>query len=286
MKKKNVLLIGDYQYRDFREAVWWLKQHTQLTQVSTIPSGLQYLSRGDHPQAIVVAQSRPGQFSIPLIEALHAAEPLSRLVGLLGSWCEGEMRTGRPWPGVIRVMWHQWKPRLIPQLQTASNAAPGNWSLPRTASVAEQMAVTADAVWPRRQGLIAIHAPTFLDYRAISEACGQVGYSTAWCSPAQPLHASGFAAAIFDGVAADGPTLGLIGKVVQQLQPAPVVALLDYVRRQDFDRAMAAGVAAVLAKPLLTYDLLWYLDDLIDAPQRQQTPGAQAHDESSVTSAA
>ena len=286
MKKRNVLLIGDHQYPDFREAVWWLEQHTQLTQTPTISSGLQCLSPGDHPQAIVIAQSRPGQFSIPLVQALHSAAPLSRLVGLLGSWCEGEMRTGRPWPGVIRVMWHQWKPRLIPQLQTASNAAPGNWSLPRTASVAEQMAVTADAVWPRRQGLIAIHAPTFLDYRAISEACGQVGYSTAWCSPAQPLHASGFAAAIYDGIAADGPTLRSIGDVVQQLQPKPVVALLDYVRRQDFDRAMAAGVAAVVAKPLLTHDLLWYLDDLISASQHQQLSGAQVHAESSVTSVA
>ena len=286
MKKRNVLLIGDHQYPDFREAVWWLEQHTQLTQTPTISSGLQCLSPGDHPQAIVIAQSRPGRFSIPLVQALHSAAPLSRLVGLLGSWCEGEMRTGRPWPGVIRVMWHQWKPRLIPQLQTGSGASAGNWSLPRTASVAEQMAVTADVVWPRHQGLIAIHARTFRDYHAIRDACGQVGYSTVWCSPAQSPHASGFAAAIFDGIAADGPTLGSIGDVVQQLRPAPVVALLDYVRRQDFDRAMAAGVAAVLAKPLLTHDLLWHLDDLIGQPQWQQTPGSRPHAKSSATSAA
>jgi hypothetical protein len=285
MNDKRVLLIGDYQHRDFSEAVRWLTQHTRLTRQATIARGLRFLSLGEYQDAVLLAQSRPGQFSARWVEALHVASPLTRLVGLLGSWCEGEMRTGSPWPGVIRVMWHQWQPRLVPQLQ-ADSVASGSWSLPRTANVAEQMAETADAVWQRCQGLVAIHAQSFRTYCAISDACRQVGYSTAWCSPAQPLHASGFAAAIVDGIAADGPALGLLGNLVRQIRPAPVVALLDYVRRQDFDQAMAAGVAAVVAKPLLTYDLLWHLDNLVNAPQRQQTPGTRPDTQSPVTSAA
>jgi AmiR/NasT family two-component response regulator len=148
------------------------------------------------------------------------------------------------------------------------------------------MAMTADVAWPQRRGLIAIHARTFRDYRALADACAQAGYSTAWCSPAQPLHASGFAAVIVDGIAADDVTAARIGSVVRQVQPVPVVMLLDYVRRQDYDRAVAAGAAAVIAKPMLTFDLLWHLDDLISGPNRKHDTGTTSHATTSATSAA
>jgi CheY-like chemotaxis protein len=173
-------------------------------------------------------------------------------------------------------MWHQWKPRLIPQLLADPEVQPETWSLPRTASVAEQMSAAAQAIWPPRQGLISIHTHAFRDYRAISDACSHAGYSTVWCSPAQSLHASGVEAAVFNGVAADRPTLALLTEIAQQVHPAPVVALLDYVRRQDCDQALAAGAAAVVAKPLLTYDLLWHLSDLIDFPPAKQAPDTQS----------
>ena len=53
---------------------------------------------------IVVAQARPGEFSHAQIERLRQAAPLARIVGLLGSWCEGEMRSGRPWPAAVRTL--------------------------------------------------------------------------------------------------------------------------------------------------------------------------------------
>jgi CheY-like chemotaxis protein len=41
--------------------------------------------------------------------------------------------------------------------------------------------------------------------------------------------------------------------------PAPIVALLNFPRVEDRDRALAAGAAAVLSKPVLVEDLLWQL---------------------------
>jgi CheY-like chemotaxis protein len=47
------------------------------------------------------------------------------------------------------------------------------------------------------------------------------------------------------------------------LGPAtPIVAIVDFPRVEDRDRAMAAGAAAVLSKPLLLDDLFWQLDQL------------------------
>ncbi len=286
MQDKHVLLIGDYDHRDFREAVAWLAENTRLSLAPTLDAGHACLMDEGRPQVIVIAQSRPGQFPVAHVERLHSTSPMSRLVALLGSWCEGEMRTGHPWPGVIRVMWHQWRPRMIPQLSDRSGIQPELWTLPRTASVAEQMARATEVAWPRHAGLIAVHARTLRDYQAISLPCADVGYATHWVLPDKPTHAAGVTAAIVDGVAGAGPTLDRLKDIAKRTAPAPVIAVLDYVRRQDYERALAAGVSAVIAKPVLSYDLLWHLDDILGHPELDTQGHRAASAGRSVTSAA
>jgi CheY-like chemotaxis protein len=73
----------------------------------------------------------------------------------------------------------------------------------------------------------------------------------------------GAAAAIFDGSQGRGEELGELEHLAAGLRPAPIVALLDFPRIEDHRRAMAAGAAAVLSKPLQLEDLLWQLDRLL-----------------------
>ena len=68
------------------------------------------------PDLIVIAQTFPGQFSHQAVERLRRLAPLARVVGLMGSWCDGEMRTGSPWPAVVRTYWRQWTARCHRQL--------------------------------------------------------------------------------------------------------------------------------------------------------------------------
>ena len=137
----------------------------------------------------------------------------------------------------------------------------------------------------RCAGLIAVHARTLRDYRAIGVPCADVGYATHWVLPDGPTYAAGVIAAIVDGVAVAGPTLDRLEDVVKRTAPAPVIAVLDFVRRQDYERAMAAGVAAVVAKPLLMYDVLWHLNDLL-GPQIDAAGEKPVAASRSVTSAA
>jgi CheY-like chemotaxis protein len=287
MAAKRVLLVGDHAHQDFREAVAWLAQHTELTLAATVADGLAALrpAAGEDPEAagddagsaarrqipdvMIVAQSRPGQISPQQIERLHAASPLSRLVTLVGTWCEGELRSGRPCTGVIRILWHQWQPRLVPFLQPGSAPVPDTWRMPRTASLDEQFAATVGPAWPRREGLVAIHAGARETFLALSDACHEGGYATVWYPSEQAVAASGVAAALADGVSCDFREVCWLRHVVQRHRPAPVIALLDFVRRQDYELAKAEGVSAVLAKPFLVYDLLWHLDKTIDQASRR-----------------
>jgi len=259
-QQKHVLLIGDYRHGDFRDAAGWLAENTVLKPASSTENALSRIEQGRLPDVIIILQSRPGQLSQRQIERLHAASPVSRLVALLGSWCEGEGRSGRPWPGVVRIYWHQWRPRMIPELSARGWPAHSLWQLPRTSTPSEQYEQAARANWPRRGGLVAIHTRTFRTYEALSDGCRKGGYATVWCPPAKPSHSGGLAAAIWDGDGWDAFDVRLLEKTVLQHQPAPVVALLDVVRRHDYDRTLAAGASSVVAKPFLVNDLLWHLD--------------------------
>lgn len=258
--QKNVLLVGDYRHGDFRDAVRWLAENTFLTPAWSTADALSRIEQGHAPDVILFAQSRPGQLSRQHVERLHAASPVSRLVALLGSWCEGEGRSGRPWPGVVRIYWHQWWPRMIPELSAGGWPTHSVWQLPRTSTPSEQYKQAARADWPQRSGLIAIHTRTHRTYATLSDACRHGGYATVWFAPDRPSHSGGLAAAIWDGDGWDAFDVRLLEQVVQQHQPAPVVVLLDVVRRHDYDQALAAGAASVVAKPMLVNDLLWQLD--------------------------
>jgi hypothetical protein len=89
----NVWLIGDVEHADFAEAVALLRATADMG------TGL--------PELIVVAQSRPGAVGPGVFERLRRSAPMAGIVSLVGSWCEGEMRTGRPAVGVPRLYWYE-----------------------------------------------------------------------------------------------------------------------------------------------------------------------------------
>jgi CheY-like chemotaxis protein len=274
--KKTVLITGDYDYCDFRAAVSWLAEHTDLAPEPTLEQCSRRLEDSVPPELVVIAQSRPGQFSRSQIEQLHGKSPLTRLVALLGSWCEGEPRSGNPWPGVVRVYWHQWKTRVVPgflrELDFDGKCA---WQLPRTASAGEQFAHVLRRRWPQRQGLVAISARCAHTFHGLRDVCSVAGFSTVWLTPANTPQVSGISAALWDSISCEPGEAAHLTELAAGLQPAPVIAVLDFVRRQDHENALAAGASAVIAKPFLMNDLLLTLDR-IHGHQRVSEPVSPA----------
>lgn len=259
-RRPSVLLIGDQRHRDFCDAVLWLDQHCRLQAAADLDAAHRTLLHSPSPQIVLFAQSRPGQFAQADIETIHARSPLSRLVVLLGSWCEGEMRTGKPWTGVVRIYWHQWAARMIPELTGDNSAGGGVWQLPRTASGTEQFAQATEGPWPRGQGLVVIHSRLFCDYQALSDACRAGGYSSTWDRPGQTSFAAGASCVLCSLIGGDPHETVVAASLVHRHAPAPVIVLLDFLRFDDRRRMLDAGAAATLAKPLLVSDLLWHID--------------------------
>ena len=57
---------------------------------------------------ILILQSYTGEHQLSVLERIRRNYPITPVVAVLGSWCEGELRTGWPLAGVHRVYGNDW----------------------------------------------------------------------------------------------------------------------------------------------------------------------------------
>lgn len=265
MSEISILLVGNTDRSEFRQARAALDGQARVFPVPDAESAATALTDGQVvPDVIVVVQAFPAQFSHQAIDRLRRLAPLSRVLGLMGSWCEGEMRTGEPWPGAIRIYWHQWLPRCDRELRRMRSGRCSAWGLPVTATEEERLMLGPDEPPEKRQGLIAIYARPFEMEEWLSASLCSRGLSTVWLRPPRPARIEGATAAIFDGSDLCGGELDEFEHMVATLGPAPIIALLDFPRIDDCHRALSAGAAAVVSKPLHVEDLFWELDRVLE----------------------
>lgn len=258
---KHLIILGDWARPIFRPAVEWLSARFEVRRFQTV-SAAQAACDSDPPDVIVLAQSRPGQFSLADVERLHAAAPLSRLIALLGVWCEGETRTGQPCPGVTRVYWHQFVARLGNSEDPLNEPS---WSLPRTSTDAERLFL-ATSSYRAQGGLIVIGTEDALTFDTLGEALADGGFATMRVRRGERFRSVGAIGGIWDCSASVTEDQADLERFVGQLAPSPVLSIVGFPRPSDFTAATAAGAAGVLGKPFLVADLLAEVSQLMGMP--------------------
>jgi hypothetical protein len=251
-----IQLVGEVDHPDFRDAIDLLRSESRL--LASVEA---------RPELIVVAQSRPDAICIEEVSQLRRASPLAGIVALLSSWCEGETRTGRPWPGVARIYWYEFPAWWHRQLRLrAANRCP-DWARP-----ASQSPRQIEPGRPRsRSGLIVLRTPQRDNADALADALNQAGHSTAWQRYDRArAQTRGALAGIWDGSQlSDAETTDLAAFCTHMSRDcAPVVVLLDFPRRDRVDRAYEAGATAVLGKPYLNSDLIMTLEAVAATSRR------------------
>jgi hypothetical protein len=246
-----VKLVGEIDHPDFVDALKRIRADARIaTDVDT-------------PELIVIAQSRPGAFSENLVRDLRRTAPLAGFVGLLGSWCEGETRTGRPWPDVTRVFWYRFTTWWYLQLKLRAAglcpewARPGNFGLRISDCGFEKLALRNQN--KASYGVVALQALRRDTADALANVLRKAGYSTVWQrGPSTQVTLRGVLAGVWDGGQLDEREAEDLSGFCRALacDSAPVVALLDYPRRDSYDCALQCGAATVLGKP-------WRNDELI-----------------------
>jgi hypothetical protein len=256
LKPPVVRLVGQIDHSDFRDVM-------RLLEVQSKPADERH-----SPELVIVAQSRPGAISHLQMQRLQNEAPLAGIVGLLGSWCEGETRTGRPWPGVARVYWHQFPAWWRRQLELRAAGRCPEWALPDDFGLritrlqyppANFQHPRSRIQHPNSRSVIVIHT----DYRDTADALVDVlqktGYATIWQRSGRgSCVVRGVAASIWEGGQLNDREADDLAVLCRALaaDAVPVIALLDFPHRHSVDRALEIGAVAVQGKP-------WQNDALI-----------------------
>lgn len=256
----SILLVGPAHRAEFRDIVATLGSLGQMTAARAASEAESILTSGKPAvDWIVVLQSFPGEISGSAVDRLRRQAPLARVVGLLGSWCEGEMRSGEPWPAAIRVYWHQWSDRCAAEWDRMQDGRPAAWSLPATATEEERLLVESRDPLPVGAGLVAVCSRSVDMGEWLCEACRRQGYATVQLDAGHVPRIEGAAAALFDLPDAEPADLAELDAFAARLRPAPVLALMHFPRPHDIRNSRRHGAAGVLSKPIQLEDLLWRL---------------------------
>jgi hypothetical protein len=270
LKIPVVWLIGDAEHSDFLAAVELLSATALVQRFMDVAQAGERISPEPIPDLIVLAASRPGVVHAGDVEQLRRRAPLAGMVSLLGSWCEGETRTGRPAKGVLRSYWYDFPNWWRRQLALCAVGYCPDWAQPATA---DWHGLSADAIERSTNlggGLIVLQTTCWETGDALSDVLRAAGYATAWFGGRAPS-VRGAVAGIWEGRQLNAPELGELSGFCRRLAKdnAPVMALADFPRRDRCAVAYRAGAVAVMGKPWLNVDLLFTLERLIQREDRQ-----------------
>jgi hypothetical protein len=272
VQRPVVHLFGEVDHSDFRDAVSLVRSQSQIANVDAAA------------ELIVVAQSGPGAISEQQVRRLRRAAPLAGIVGLLGSWCEGETRTGRPWPGVPRLYWYEFPTWWMRQLALRAVGRCPDWARPPSFEplasnihrpTSNPPLTPATGHHPQDghltpfnpRGLIVLRTHHRDTADALSDVVRHAGFATVWQRPDVPAGiVRGATAAIWDGGQLDEREADDLAHFCRTLagDRAPVIALLDFPRRDRVDCAFEIGASAVLGKPWRNEALIAQLHTLLE----------------------
>ncbi len=247
----RILVTGDYWHRDFRQLLTGFEAVTlvQINKISTQPP--------DGFQLVVVAQSRRDQFTNEMLELVQQQFANIPVVALLGSWCEGESRSGSPWPGVLRIYWHQWQGRFASFIEQVSQHGVSSWHLPRTASTADRILAVSEPKLNRTVSCVGISAWTRPQFESLRDAFQQWGWNSRWIERCTWDAAS---AQILNPIVVDADSLASdlelrLDWLETEFPASRFVLLLNFPRVDDREQLSTRGISQVISKPYELNDL-------------------------------
>ena len=247
----QAMWVGPWEDREFAAARVEFSTEPDWQTLPGIDEACQFLRACEQPpELIFLAQPLPGQYCQAEIDQLQQLAPLARLVVVAGSWCEGELRTGAPPTGVIRLYWYELAPWWRAALRRYRAGMCPLWSLPLDHAQAGRWSPDDNAL-PASLKNVLIHAADFAVYEALTSALGQYGITTHRRGSERTTADAG----IWDGGQLGPKELAHLSEFCRQVT-GPVVALLDFPRVEHLRQARAAGATAVLGKPYVAEELV------------------------------
>jgi hypothetical protein len=190
------------------------------------------------------------------------------IVVLLGSWCEGQNRSGEPLSGVNNVLWSQWKNRFEQFAVQLSSGLSTDWHQPLTATTADRVRdLKLDPVIVEKLAGTKILISA-LDRTSFESTCDLLNHYQCGChwqeSPDHPSDDEVFDLAIVQGNTVSDSFESRVTAIRQQFDSLPMVAILNGPRAQDVERLAVLGITEIIAKPFSQLDLVFSVSRILN----------------------
>ena len=253
----KILLVGDYWHSDFQTLIANVACATTLVPTEQLSD--EHLADSSF-DLVALAAARRDQFSHAWVESLRGKLAPIPLIALLGTWCEGEQRSGEPWPGVPRVYWHQWQGRIDFFLHQISSGGISNWQLPATANQVDcVVSHSAENMFSsdERKLTVGISAISDMHHQMVADASLAFAAEPLWIERHQSDNFADepLSVIVVDGDSWDQDLQARINWLRNDLKiDSPIVLLLNFPRPSDLPGLHYTGITEVVSKPFQLSD--------------------------------
>ncbi|MDZ4783036.1 MAG: hypothetical protein SGJ19_22550 [Planctomycetia bacterium] len=246
-----VFVIGDDHRPEFRDILPTLRANALVTNYTTLE---QAREANGAPELCVFLQSVPGEYAPRDLELLLLSWPLARFLTIAGPLCEGEPRTGAPWPGQLRVYWHAFPGWWRLQLARLAAGECAAWQLPRTSREDDVLRGVTSFTPSALEGTIGVAAAHSREAaRLLVDSLRNAGIDAVPLSAVDNIAVSEILAIVWDDDAPGAAWRERFSKLCTAWPGTPTVALLNFPRPEDrlfVEANMASGASgAIIAKP-------------------------------------
>ncbi len=252
-----VLVVGDTDHADFRDVTELLRAEVRLVNTTDVS-----------PELIIFVQSRTGSVDRQSMEAMRRSTPLAGIVVIAGSWCEGEPRTGRPWPGVQRIYWYEFPAWWQRQLALCAAGLCPDWLRQDEWQFRGAAPVRKLGDSRHRPGVVLLRTSDRTTADALADVLHRAGYASIRELPGRAkASVRGAIAGIWDGGQLNDCEANDLSRFCRRLanDNAPAVAILDFPRRDRVEHAVQSGAFTVLGKPWVNAELIGVLYKAVEA---------------------
>ena len=246
----EVLAIGPWDRGEFACARTQIADSESWCSVTSCEAASDLLESGQIlPGLILLAELLPGTYRQINIEKLRLAAPLAQIVLVAGSWCEGELRTGKPPNGVLRMYWYE----LAPWWHATQNDCT-SWSSFLDGPYATRFSETSYS--PELSGIAAIHTPAMASYEALAAALAPYGLQGMWVRDNRELPEP-TTIAIWDGGQLDPLEFETLEAFAMETKKrgGSLLVLLDFPRKEHFTQLQKIGCTTIMGKPYINSEL-------------------------------
>lgn len=246
-----VFVIGDDHRPEFRDILPLIRGSAAVTVYASLA---QAREADGAPELCVLLQSVPGEHATRDLESLLLRWALTRFLTIAGPLCEGEPRTGAPWPGQLRVYWHAFPGWWSLQIARLADGECAAWQLPRTSREDDLLRAATSFTPNALEGTVGVAADRSSEAaRLLLNLLRSAGIDAVPLNTGEDAVHRGMLAIVWDDDDPEGDWRNRFTYVCAQWPGTPIVALLNFPRPEDrafVEASVTDGaIGSVLAKP-------------------------------------